>query len=111
MSTAPAAPALCPHPHALRDALAQIIERTQARDIAVVLAGMEAPPNYGRAYTEAFHQVYPALATRYQVALVPFLLEGVAGDEVLNQPDGIHPTAAGQRVVAENVWRVLRPLL
>src|SRR3954464_9113337 len=91
--------------------LAQVIERAQARGIAVMLAGMEAPPNYGRDYIVAFHKVYPALARRYHVPLVPFLLQGVAGVESLNQPDGIHPTAAGARIVAENVWAVLKPLV
>jgi acyl-CoA thioesterase-1 len=54
--------------------------------------------------------VYPALAARYRVALVPFLLQGVAGDETLNQRDGIHPTAAGARIVADNVWAILKPI-
>ena len=90
--------------------LAQIIERAQARGIAVILAGMEAPPNYGRDYIVSFHKIYPALAAKYPVPLVPFLLQGVAGDETLNQRDGIHPTAAGARIVADNVWAVLEPL-
>ena len=71
---------------------------------------MEAPPNFGRDYIEAFHKVYPALAKQYQVPLVPFLLQGVAGSETLNQRDGIHPTAAGARIVADNVWAVLKPI-
>jgi len=91
--------------------LAQIIERAQARHITVILAGMEAPPNYGRDYIVSFHKVYPALAAKYRVALVPFLLQGVAGDETLNQRDGIHPTAAGARIVADNVWAVLKPIV
>ncbi|MCU1381382.1 MAG: Lysophospholipase L1-like esterase [Acidobacteria bacterium] len=90
--------------------LAQIIERAQARGITVILAGMEAPPNYGRDYIVAFHKVYPALAATYRVAFVPFLLQGVAGNDALNQRDGIHPTAAGARIVADNVWTVLKPL-
>jgi acyl-CoA thioesterase-1 len=94
----------------LQHNLAQIIERAQARGITVILAGMEAPPNYGRDYIVSFHKVYPALAATYHVALVPFLLQGVAGDERLNQRDGIHPTAAGARIVAENVWTVLKPI-
>lgn len=95
----------------LRDNLARIIERAQARGIRVILAGMEAPPNYGRDYIVSFHKVYPALAATYHVALVPFLLQGVAGNETLNQPDGIHPTAAGARIVADNVWAVLKPII
>jgi acyl-CoA thioesterase I len=94
----------------LQGNLAQIIERAQARGITVILAGMEAPPNYGRDYIVSFHKVYPALAEKYHVALVPFLLQGVAGDETLNQRDGIHPTAAGARIVADNVWAVLKPI-
>jgi acyl-CoA thioesterase I len=90
--------------------LAQIIERAQARGITVILAGMEAPPNYGRDFIVSFHKVYPALAAQYHVALVPFLLQGVAGDDALNQPDGIHPTAAGARIVADNVWAILKPI-
>ena len=90
--------------------LAQIVERAQARSITVILAGMEAPPNYGRDYLVSFHTVYPALAAKYRVALVPFLLQGVAGHEALNQRDGIHPTAAGARIVAANVWAVLKPI-
>jgi len=95
----------------LKDNLAAIITRAQARDITVILAGMEAPPNYGRDYIVAFHQVYPALAKAYHVALVPFLLDGVAGRDALNQPDGIHPSAAGARIVADNVWKVLKPVV
>jgi acyl-CoA thioesterase I len=94
----------------LKRNLATIIERAQARGIAVILAGMEAPPNYGREYIVAFHKVYPALASQYHVPLVPFLLQGVAGSEALNQRDGIHPTAAGARIVADNVWTVLKPV-
>lgn len=94
----------------LQGNLAQIIEKAQAKGIAVVLAGMEAPPNYGRDYIVSFHKVYPALAATYRVALVPFLLQGVAGNDALNQRDGIHPTAAGARLVADNVWAVLKPI-
>jgi acyl-CoA thioesterase-1 len=97
-------------PAQLQDNLAQAITRAQARGISVILAGMEAPPNYGRDYAVAFHKVYPALAAQYHVALVPFLLQGVAGNEALNQRDGIHPTAAGARIVADNVWAVLKPI-
>jgi acyl-CoA thioesterase-1 len=94
----------------LRRNLAEIIERAQARRIRVVLAGMEAPPNYGRDYIVSFHKVYPALAEKYRIPLVPFLLQNVAGIDELNQADGIHPTAAGALIVADNVWRVLEPL-
>lgn len=95
----------------LKRNLARIIERSQARGITVVLAGMEALTNLGPEYTRAFHAVYPALATQYRVALVPFLLEGVAGHDALNQRDHIHPNVRGARIVAENVWAVLGPTL
>jgi acyl-CoA thioesterase-1 len=95
----------------LKQNLAAIIERAQARHITVVLAGMEAPPNFGRDYVVSFHRVYPDLASKYHVALVPFLLEGVAGSQTLNQRDGIHPTAEGARIVADHVWTVLKPIV
>jgi acyl-CoA thioesterase-1 len=95
----------------LQKNLATIIERAQARRIHVILAGMEAPPNFGESYIVAFHKVYPALAKKYGVPFVPFLLQGVAGIDGLNQRDGIHPTAEGARTVADNVWSVLRPTL
>jgi acyl-CoA thioesterase-1 len=94
----------------LRRNLAAVIERTQQRGISVILAGMEAPPNFGRDYIVSFHNVYPALAKQYHVAFVPFLLQGVAGIETLNQRDGIHPTADGARILADNVWTVLKPV-
>ncbi len=95
----------------LKRNLAEIIRRAQGRHITVVLAGMEAPPNYGRDYAVAFHQIYPSLAKEYHVALVPFLLQGVGGVDRLNQRDGIHPTAEGARIVADNVWTVLAPIV
>jgi acyl-CoA thioesterase-1 len=95
----------------LKGNLAQIIERAQKRHIQVILAGMEAPPNFGQSYIVSFHQIYPELAKEYQVSLVPFLLQGVAGIDTLNQRDGIHPTAEGARIVADNIWPVLRPML
>src|SRR4029077_19760012 len=91
--------------------LSQIIERAQFRGITVILAGMEAPPNYGVDYTLAFHKVYPELAKKYQVRLVPFLLERVAGIAGLNQADGIHPTADGAQIVADTVWSALKPVV
>ena len=95
----------------LQDNLSTIIERAQAKHITVVLAGMEAPRNFGRDYVVRFHQVYPDLAKKYNVALVPFLLQDVAGITRLNQRDGIHPTAEGAEIVASNIWKVLEPLL
>ena len=72
---------------------------------------MMAPPNLGTAYTQPFRAIFPELAKANGAALVPFLLEGVAGVPHLNQADGIHPNAEGHRIVADNVWRVLKPLL
>jgi len=80
-------------------------------DIKVLIAGMRMPRNLGRDYTDAFEEIFPALARENHAALVPFLLEGVGGKPDLNAPDQIHPTAEGHRVVAENVWKVLRPML
>jgi acyl-CoA thioesterase I len=91
--------------------LAQILARAQQRGIAVLLAGMEAPPNLGSAYTQAFRQVYRDLAAQYQVPLLPFLLQDVAGVPALNQGDGIHPNSTGARIVADHVWPLLTPLL
>ena len=77
----------------------------------IVVAGMLAPPNLGAAYTNAFRDMYPALAKKSGAALIPFLLENVGGIPSLNLPDGIHPNPEGQKIVAENVWKVLKPLL
>ena len=85
--------------------------RRQAPAPRIVLVGMRALPNYGFAYARRFSAVYPELAKRNHVALVPFLLAGVAGREALNQADMMHPTAAGQRRVAETVWPVLEKVL
>jgi acyl-CoA thioesterase I len=98
-------------PEELQQNVASIIEKAQARHITVILAGMEAPPNFGHDYVVKFHRVYPELAKRYHVAFVPFLLEGVAGSETLNQRDGIHPTEEGARIVADNIWAVLKPIV
>ena len=95
----------------LRSNLSTIIGRAQDRQIRVILAGMEAPPNYGPVYARSFHQVFPDLARQYKVAFLPFLLQGVAGVALLNQPDGIHPTVDGARMVADNIWGVLQPMV
>jgi acyl-CoA thioesterase I len=96
---------------ALRNNLEAIVARLRGGGARVLLAGMRVPPNYGDDYTRAFAAVFPAVARRMGVPLAPFLLDGVAGDPRLNQPDGIHPTAEGQRVMAERLWPYLRPLL
>jgi acyl-CoA thioesterase-1 len=93
--------------------LQAIIDRARARHpgVRIVIAGMEAPPNLGDRYTRAFRDMFVQLARENDAALIPFLLAGVAGVPELNQADGIHPNAAGTRIVAENVWRVLREVL
>ena len=90
-----------------------IIDRARATypDIQIILAGMEAPPNLGDAYTAAFRAVYPTLAEKNHIPLIPFLLEGVGGIADLNLPDRIHPNAQGHRIIAETVWHALKPIL
>lgn len=98
---------------ATRRNLQEIIDRTRAAhpDALIVMAGMQAPPNLGDRYTTAFRDIFPDLARRNHAVLIPFLLAGVAGIPRLNQADGIHPTAEGDSIVAENVWNVLEPVL
>lgn len=93
--------------------LQKIIDKVEAQypDAAIVLAGMQVPPNLGQQYTHKFKEMYPELAKANDAALIPFLLKGVGGDPALNQPDGIHPTARGHKIVAQNVWKVLKPIL
>ncbi|MFV8838547.1 arylesterase [Salinimicrobium soli] len=93
--------------------LQNIIDIVRKKDpgARIILAGMQIPPNLGPEYTSGFREIFPQLAAENEVELIPFLLEGVAGDPELNQPDGIHPTAEGQEIVAQNVWEVLLPVL
>lgn len=91
--------------------LGEIVTRAKQRGITVVLTGMEAPPNYGVAYTSEFRQVFRDLADQHDVAFVPFYLDGVAGIPSLNNSDGLHPNAAGARIIAETLWRTLEPAL
>jgi acyl-CoA thioesterase-1 len=93
--------------------LRRVVRKVKAAlpSVRVLLAQMEAPPNLGPKYTEAFHAMYGDVAREEGVTLMPFLLEGVAGVDSLNQGDGIHPNEAGERIVADNVWRVLEPVL
>jgi acyl-CoA thioesterase-1 len=72
---------------------------------------MQAPPNYGPEYTAAFRQAFVDLARQYRTPFIPFLLDGVAGDPALNQRDGIHPNPRGAEILAETVWRAIRPIL
>ncbi|WP_374708622.1 arylesterase [Halomonas icarae] len=89
----------------------RMIEASHAADAEVLLLGIDIPPNYGRAYRDAFTGVYRRLADDFELPLVPFLLDGVALDDNLMQEDGIHPTAAGQPIILENVWPELMTLL
>ena len=93
--------------------LQDIIDKVKAKypDTKLVFAGMEIPPNMGQAYTTEFRNIYTELATKNSMTLIPFLLEGVGGETELNQADGIHPTAEGHIIVAENVWKQLKKLL
>ena len=91
--------------------LSTAIDLAKQSGARVLLAGMKIPPNYGPEYTAAFEAVFPALAKQHGVALLPFLLEGVAANPELNLPDGIHPNARGTEIVARNVLAALEPLL
>lgn len=98
-------------PAQLQQNLAAMIAQSRAVGAQVVLLGMRLPPNYGPRYTGAFERVYVELAQREAVPLVPFLLDGVGGVSGLMQADGLHPTAAAQPILLENLWPTLQPLL
>jgi acyl-CoA thioesterase-1 len=93
----------------IRNNLQAIIDMVKARypNTRVIIAGMQLPNYTDDPYVSAFGQIYADLAAKNNAALIPYLLEGVAGDPLLNQPDHVHPNAAGQRILADNVWRVL----
>lgn len=88
-----------------------MIQMSQASGAEVLLVGMRIPPNYGSAYARKFQQMYPDLARAHKTAFLPFLLEGVAGNFALNLDDGIHPNAAGQRIIVNSVWKAVRAML
>jgi acyl-CoA thioesterase I len=96
----------------IRDNLQSLIDTVRAKtpEMRVVIAGMQWPNHSGDDYVEAFGQMYVDLARKNHAALVPYLLEDVSGHPDLNLPDGLHPNAAGHRILAENVWRVLEPV-
>lgn len=96
-----------------RKNLQAIIDKVKAKypDAKILLAGMQMPPSMGNQYTGAFKKLYKELADQNKIKLIPFLLEGVGGEVKLNQKDGIHPTAEGHKIVAENVWAVLKDVL
>ena len=93
--------------------LQQILDKVRAAypNAKLMLAGMRVPPNMGKEYSDRFQGIFEKIAGHNKIAFLPFLLEGVGGEPVLNQADGIHPTAEGQKIVAENVWAILKKLL
>ena len=95
----------------MKENLSAIIDRARARNVVVILAGMEAPPNFGQEYATQFRQAFRDVALQKRVLFLPFLLNNVAGKPELNQADGIHPNQQGTQIVTDNVWAVLEPLL
>jgi acyl-CoA thioesterase I len=95
----------------MKENLSTIIEKARERGTVVILAGMEAPPNFGQEYATAFRQAFRDVALKERVLFIPFLLANVAGKSELNQGDGIHPNQQGAQIVADTVWSVLEPLL
>jgi acyl-CoA thioesterase-1 len=95
----------------MKQNLSRIIEKAQAKKIEVLLCGMLAPPTMGAQYQRDYVNAFPDLASQYKVAFLPFILEGIALDRNLNQPDGIHPNAAGEKIMTENVYKALKPML
>lgn len=91
--------------------LSRIIEQLRQAGAMIILAGMKLPPNYGQDYIRGFEAIYPDLARHYDLAFIPFFLEGVAASPALNQADGIHPTREGYRIVVEQVLKALTPVL
>ena len=95
----------------MKDNLSEIIDKARERNAVVILAGMEAPPNFGQEYATAFRQAFRDVALSRRVLFMPFLLKDVAGKSELNQGDGIHPNQQGAQIIADNVWTLLEPLL
>jgi acyl-CoA thioesterase-1 len=100
-------------PETTRKNLQAIIDRAREKypDVKIILAGMKVPPNMGRDYGRRFEAIYPDLAKKNKALLIQFILDGVGGVRDLNLPDGIHPTAKGHEIIANNVWKVLEPVL
>lgn len=98
-------------PRLIEQNLDRLVQMSLEAGAQPLLLGMRIPPNYGSAYSQAFIDNYPRVAERYEVPLVPFFLEGVAGDDALMQADGIHPRREAQAMLLENVWPALKPLL
>jgi len=93
--------------------LQAIIDKVRVKnpEVKIVIAGMLVPPNMGPDYTKQFKEVFPELAKKNKATLIPFLLEGVGGNEKLNLPDGIHPNIEGHKIVAETIWKAISPML
>lgn len=100
-------------PGSTKKNLEAIIDKVREKnpEVRILLAGMQVPPNLGPDYTRQFKKIYPELAREKKVELIPFLLKGVGGNKELNQSDGIHPTAQGHKLLAQNVWEELKPIL
>ncbi|MGB5667794.1 MAG: GDSL-type esterase/lipase family protein, partial [Maribacter sp.] len=96
-----------------RNNLQTIIDAVRQKnpEARIILAGMQIPPNMGKEYTTEFREIFPELAQKNNAELIPFLLEDVAGIPELNQEDGIHPTTEGQKIVANNVWKILQAVI
>lgn len=96
-----------------KENLQQIVDKALAKypDMEIIIAGMQVPPNLGIEYTKEFREIFPALAEKNELVLIPFILEKVGGIAELNQPDQIHPNAKGHKLVAETVWETLHPIL
>jgi acyl-CoA thioesterase-1 len=98
-------------PAQMKANLEKIIEKAKAKNVTVLFCGMFAPPSMGADYQRDFSNAFPDLATKHKVAYLPFLLEGIAMKKELNLPDGIHPNADGEKIMTENVYKELKPLL
>ncbi|MDO9240831.1 arylesterase [Methylicorpusculum sp.] len=98
-------------PQQMKANLTEIVLRSQKAGAQVLLLGMRLPPNYGKRYIDIFYNIYPALAKEFNLSFVPFILEDVALDKALMQPDRLHPNTAAQPIIAEKIWGYLKPLL
>lgn len=96
-----------------KENLQGIIEKAQIKypEMKIIIAGIQVPPNLGQEYTTEFQNLYPRLASDNNLDLIPFILEGVGGNPDLNLPDGIHPTAEGHQIIANNLWTILKPVI
>lgn len=98
-------------PEVMKQNLTRIIQTSQKTGAKVILLGVRIPPNYGKRYTEMFYSVYPQLAAEFKLPFLPFIMEDVALNKDLMQTDGLHPNAAAQPLIAENIWQTLKPML